>query len=105
MDDILTTYGYVIEGETRRLPTAEEIERFNKDREDYRIFEIKQAINFNRSKRNNLLFQSDWIELPSAASRLSQAQIDSWLTYRQELRDITTQSGFPENVVWPTAPV
>ena len=25
-------------------------------------------------------------------------------TYRQELRDITSQAGFPYNVTWPTAP-
>ena len=28
----------------------------------------------------------------------------AWATYRQALRDITTQEGFPTNVVWPTPP-
>ena len=27
-----------------------------------------------------------------------------WLDYRQALRDITTQPGFPTNVIWPTRP-
>ena len=30
----------------------------------------------------------------------SQAQID----YRQALRDITDQAGFPNNITWPTKP-
>jgi len=31
---------------------------------------------------------------------VSQAQ----LTYRQDLRDITNQPGFPEGITWPTKP-
>lgn len=27
-----------------------------------------------------------------------------WATYRQQLRDITTQEGFPHNITWPTEP-
>ena len=27
------------------------------------------------------------------------------VAYRQALLDITTQTGFPNNVVWPTAPI
>ena len=29
---------------------------------------------------------------------------DEWREYRQELRDITTQEGFPHNVEWPNEP-
>lgn len=29
---------------------------------------------------------------------------DAWKTYRQALRDIPAQSGFPTNVTWPTKP-
>jgi len=28
----------------------------------------------------------------------------NWQTYRQELRDVSKQSGYPYNVVWPTPP-
>lgn len=29
----------------------------------------------------------------------------AWATYRQQLRDLPSQSGFPTNVTWPTEPV
>lgn len=50
-------------------------------------------------KRNKLLFASDW-------TQLSDAPVDqtAWAAYRQALRDITSQEGFPANVVWPTKP-
>lgn len=50
-----------------------------------------------RSQRNSLLAQSDVYAL---ADRMTPA----WATYRQALRDITGQAGFPYSVVWPTKP-
>lgn len=52
-----------------------------------------------RSIRNSLLASSDW-------TQVSDAPVDkeAWATYRQELRDITLQPGFPDNITWPTAP-
>lgn len=52
-----------------------------------------------RTKRNALLQQSDWTQVADAP--VDQA---AWATYRQALRDVTTQEGFPEAVVWPIAP-
>lgn len=52
-----------------------------------------------RGQRNALLAQSDWTQVADAP--VDQAV---WATYRQELRDITQQSGFPNNVIWPTKP-
>lgn len=54
------------------------------------------------NKRNLLLQQSDWTQIPN--NPLTVEQQESWAVYRQELRDITTQSGYPFNVVWPTPP-
>lgn len=53
-----------------------------------------------RQQRNDLLTACDWTQLPDAPTSLA-----SWATYRQQLRDVTTQSGFPWEVVWPVAPV
>jgi len=53
-----------------------------------------------RIQRNTLLVQSDWTQLPD----VPQATRDAWATYRQALRDITSQSGFPQTLTWPTAP-
>lgn len=55
-----------------------------------------------RTERNQLLAASDWTQL--ADSPLSQADKDAWAAYRQELRDITSQAGFPWEVIWPEKP-
>lgn len=53
-----------------------------------------------RSRRDMLLVMTDWTQLLDAA--LTQEQKDEAVTYRQALRDVTQQAGFPENVEWPT---
>lgn len=52
-----------------------------------------------RKQRDVLLYQCDWTQLPDAP-------VDSaeWAVYRQQLRDVTNQPGFPWEVVWPTEP-
>lgn len=51
------------------------------------------------SARNASLAASDWTQL--ADSPLSTEQKAAWAAYRQQLRDIPSQSGFPDNVIWP----
>jgi hypothetical protein len=53
-----------------------------------------------RTERDRLLSESDWTQLPD----VSEAIKNLWLPYRQSLRDITIQSGFPQNVSWPIRP-
>lgn len=55
-----------------------------------------------KAKRQRLLSQSDWTQLRDVA--LDDATAAAWEVYRQALRDVTSQEGYPENVVWPTAP-
>lgn len=53
-----------------------------------------------RTERNKLLEKTDWTQ-----SRDVVLNNDAdWIVYRQALRDITTQEGFPHNIVWPTKP-
>ena len=52
-----------------------------------------------RQERNALLAASDWTQVADAP--VDQA---AWATYRQELRDITSQDTFPSEVTWPVAP-
>ena len=54
------------------------------------------------AKRLPLLQQSDWTQIPNCPLTLERQQ--TWSTYRQALRDITTQSGYPFDVIWPTPP-
>jgi len=55
-----------------------------------------------RQKRSRLLQESDWTALSGAEQRLGPTEYQSWQTYRQALRDITQQQGWPTNIVWPT---
>jgi hypothetical protein len=54
-----------------------------------------------RFLRNSLLAATDW----SQSSDVPAATRDKWLEYRQALRDIPQQSGFPNNIIWPTKPM
>jgi hypothetical protein len=53
-----------------------------------------------RRKRAQLLASTDWTQ----NADIPQATKDKWAPYRQALRDVPQQSGFPNNIVWPTAP-
>jgi hypothetical protein len=55
-----------------------------------------------RNSRNIELQVSDWTSLPDAP--LTSAQKEQWLTYRQQLRDITKNFLTPNHVIWPTKP-
>lgn len=55
-----------------------------------------------RAERDFRLLQSDWTQLSD--NMLSNAQKEQWKEYRQTLRDITLQPGFPNNIVWPEKP-
>lgn len=51
-----------------------------------------------RSKRGNLIAETDWWATSDRTMTAAQIQ------YRQDLRDVPTQAGFPTNVTWPTKP-
>ena len=54
------------------------------------------------AQRSELLSNSDWIVIRATDQGTPIPQ--AWKTYRQALRDIPTQSGYPFNVIWPVAP-
>lgn len=55
-----------------------------------------------KNQRDKLLYESDWTQIPN--NPLTTAKQQEWAVYRQELRDITSQSGYPFNVIWPVQP-
>jgi hypothetical protein len=55
-----------------------------------------------RSQRKYTLMDCDWTQLPDVI--LSEEKKIEWNTYRQALRDVSLQEGFPWDVVWPTPP-
>ena len=53
-----------------------------------------------RADRNAKLAASDWTQGKDIPDNISSA----WATYRQALRDVPAQAGFPWTVEWPTQP-
>lgn len=54
------------------------------------------------TQRRQLLADSDWTQLADAP--LTTAKKSEWASYRQALRDIPGQPGFPGSVTWPVQP-
>lgn len=52
-----------------------------------------------RQKRNQRLADCDWTQLPDAPVNAA-----AWAAYRQDLRDVTSQAGFPWDITWPEQP-
>lgn len=52
-----------------------------------------------KNRRLKALRDSDWTQLAD-----SPADKAAWATYRQQLRDITVQPGYPLDIVWPQPP-
>lgn len=55
-----------------------------------------------RDMRDDKLFACDWTQ--AADAPLTGNEQARWRTYRSQLRDITSQGGFPGAVVWPPVP-
>ena len=55
-----------------------------------------------RASRDEKLKDCDWRVIKAAETETT---LDAaWATYRQALRDVTAQSGFPWTITWPDAP-
>lgn len=79
--------------ETQPATTAAEQEAAYKANRD-----VEQAISV-RQLRNGKLKDSDWTQVADAPVNKA-----TWATYRQTLRDVTAQVGFPWAIVWHDAP-
>jgi hypothetical protein len=67
--------------------------------QDYTPEETEDRAAQVRSQRTNMLAECDWTQLPDAP--VDQA---AWAAYRQALRDVSKQPGFPWTVEWPAQP-
>ena len=86
------TYNYVVRD--NQVVLKEEA-----DRQAYQDSILARSI---RGQRDTLLSQSDYVILPDAP--YSEDTKAAYRTYRQALRDLPEQAGFPNNITWPTAP-
>jgi len=64
------------------------------------VLDLSLAEQQARARRNALLAACDWTQLPDVPLTTQ----DAWAEYRQALRDVPSQSGFPEDIQWPTPP-
>ena len=53
-----------------------------------------------REDRDARLLQCDYVVV--RAQELGEPLDPAWATYRQALRDVPSQAGFPNDIVWPS---
>ena len=64
------------------------------------VVETEEEKAFNvREQRNRMLLETDWMMFSDTT-----APNQTWLNYRQALRDVSSQAGFPDTIIWPTKP-
>lgn len=80
------------EGDQPAMTSAEQMSAYKSQKD------AEQAKNV-REQRTQKLADCDWTQLGD-----SPVDKTAWATYRQGLRDITKQSGFPWDIQWPTQP-
>lgn len=73
--------------------------QWDADAIEFQRKEPERLANNARIERNRLLRDTDW-------THTLDAPVDraAWAVYRQALRDVPQQAGFPSAVDWPVAP-
>ncbi len=66
------------------------------------VEDIPMTADEARTKRDKLLAATDWTQVLDAP--IDAATREAYRAYRQALRDIPDQEGFPENITWPELP-
>lgn len=67
---------------------------------EYKVGIDNKAAENVRTQRDKLLQETDWTQNRD----VTLSNDIEWVAYRQELRDITLQEGFPHNITWPEKP-
>lgn len=86
----------VFENGVVRDATPEEAAQAALDKIAYTASRIVLA----REKRNMFLSETDWTQAKDVPDAVS----SKWAAYRQALRDVPQQAGFPDNIQWPVKP-
>ena len=88
----LTSKGYIPLNE-------KELVEYNNRQDKWELEADDRAAEIVRKNRNKKLTSCDWTQVADA-----QVDQEAWATYRQALRDIPSQEGFPNTINWPTEP-
>lgn len=89
-------YQICVDGEVRET-SADEAANIEKGIALLAAYEAQRI----RDERNRLLAACDWTQgsdVPASINKIA------WANYRTALRNVPQQSGFPNDVVWPTPP-
>lgn len=80
----------------------EAVLRSKEELEEERQPTIEQLASEVRVQRDKLLLETDWTQVLDAP--IDTDTREAYRAYRQALRDIPEQEGFPHSVVWPELP-
>ena len=69
------------------------------DEAEYKARKDAEQARSIRNSRTEMLKDCDWTQIAD-----STADKTAWATYRQALRDVPSQTGFPWEITWPTQP-
>lgn len=94
----MSSYGTVI----HFAPVRELRSNFRSTEEDIAAAYTEQRWEEVRVERNKLLSDCDWVV--TKYTELKEDLPVDWSTYRQALRDVTSQVD-PDDLVWPTKPL
>ena len=87
-----------VDGTRIQLSPQEELELGNRESEWLAGADVRAAEEV-REKRNTMLSASDWMAVSDRTMTGPET------AYRQSLREVPQQAGFPDNIIWPTQEV
>jgi len=70
--------------------------------EAYTARKDAEAATAARATRDGLIASCDWMAIKAFEGGTTVSA--DWATYRQALRDVSAQEGFPNDITWPTQP-
>ena len=101
--DIVRAYHDVeIRCEDEQLNTNLAIAKVESCNGEVTVEDIPMSSEEARAKRDKLLADTDWTQVLDAP--IDAETREAYRTYRQALRDIPEQDGFPEIITWPELP-
>jgi hypothetical protein len=84
--------------------SADEKTQAKKDQAASATFDRVDAIIFLRLTRDALLRATDYVDLPATEKRMKPAELKTWQTWRQQLRDLPAKTKNPAEPDWPKPP-
>ena len=70
--------------------------------EAYTATKDAEAATAARAERDKLIASCDWMAIKAFEGNTTVST--EWATYRQALRDVSAQAGFPNDITWPEKP-